>query len=98
MDKTANFVARNGKIFEERIVQKEASNKKFGFLKETDPYHKYYLKKLDDYQQGKEEVPKPIQKQQEILNKPKCDNFVPGEPPKGYEFILDPPPFSALDL
>lgn len=48
IDKTANFVARNGKSFESRIRATEQGNIKFNFLKEDDPYHAYYLAKIKD--------------------------------------------------
>ena len=48
VDKTAGFVARNGKAFEARILEKNASSARFGFLKITNPYNRYYLKKIDE--------------------------------------------------
>jgi hypothetical protein len=45
-DKTAQFVARNGAEFEKRILANEATNQKFNFLKEGDPYNAYYRKQV----------------------------------------------------
>ena len=43
IDKTAQFVAKNGKSFEERIKDsKDGSTDKFNFLKPFDPFHAYY--------------------------------------------------------
>jgi splicing factor 3A subunit 1 len=42
VDKTAQFVARNGIEFEKRILANEKNNVKFNFLTSTDPYHAYY--------------------------------------------------------
>lgn len=42
VDKTAQFVARNGVEFEKRILANEKNNVKFNFLNPTDPYHAYY--------------------------------------------------------
>lgn len=42
VDKTAQFVARNGTEFEKRILANEKNNVKFNFLTPTDPYHAYY--------------------------------------------------------
>lgn len=43
VDKTAQFVAKNGKSFEQRILSSgEGKTAKFNFMKELDPYHAYY--------------------------------------------------------
>ena len=47
IDKTANFVARNGRQFEERIRENEKSNPRFCFLNPVDPYHAYYQHKIE---------------------------------------------------
>lgn len=100
VDKTANFVARNGKIFETKIQEKEVSNKKFYFLRSDDIYNKYYLKKIHDFTENKnlltsQEIAK---KQQEIFKKLIVQEFKPDKPPKQFEFITDPPSLSLLDL
>jgi len=60
VDKTAQFVARNGKSFEERIMKsEEGMTAKFSFLKAFDPYHAYYEQKIreaEDLINGKSEV------------------------------------------
>lgn len=54
VDKTAAYVAKNGKPFEGMILKLEANNPKFNFLKhEDDPYRPYYNKKLDELITGK---------------------------------------------
>lgn len=60
VDKTANFVARNGPEFEARIRQNEQNNPKFNFLNPGDPYHAYYQHKVNECRSGKsgdKEVP-----------------------------------------
>nr|XP_047137459.1 splicing factor 3A subunit 1-like [Hydra vulgaris] len=52
VDRTANFVARNGPEFEDRIRSNEATNPKFNFLNPNDPYYAYYLHKLKEYREG----------------------------------------------
>ena len=52
VEKTASFVARNGEQFEQKIKQNEMNNSKFNFLKEEDPYHLYYKKKVKDFSEG----------------------------------------------
>ena len=46
VEKTAQFVARNGENFEHKIRQNESQNPKFNFLKDEDPYHGYYRHKV----------------------------------------------------
>ena len=47
VDKTAIFVARNGKSFEQRILgSSEGKTAKFNFMKDFDPYHAYYEFKI----------------------------------------------------
>ena len=47
VDKTAQFVARNGKSFENKILESsEGKTAKFNFMKAYDPYHAYYEKKI----------------------------------------------------
>ncbi|KAK4797221.1 hypothetical protein SAY86_029547 [Trapa natans] len=49
VDKTAQFVAKNGPEFERRIVQSNAGNPKFNFLNPSDPYHAYYQHRLSEF-------------------------------------------------
>ena len=46
VDKTAQFVAKNGPEFEKRILGSEKNNAKFNFLLPADPYHAYYQSKI----------------------------------------------------
>eukprot|EP00208_Stichococcus_sp_RCC1054_P004291 CAMPEP_0206141514 /NCGR_PEP_ID=MMETSP1473-20131121/13203_1 /ASSEMBLY_ACC=CAM_ASM_001109 /TAXON_ID=1461547 /ORGANISM="Stichococcus sp, Strain RCC1054" /LENGTH=517 /DNA_ID=CAMNT_0053536115 /DNA_START=340 /DNA_END=1890 /DNA_ORIENTATION=- len=52
VDKTAQFVAKNGVAFEKRIIESERENVKFNFLKTEDPYHAYYKYKVEEAQKG----------------------------------------------
>ncbi|KAK9807061.1 hypothetical protein WJX72_012308 [[Myrmecia] bisecta] len=52
VDKTANFVAKNGIVFEQRILANEANNAKFNFLRPADPYHAYYRYKVTEGQEA----------------------------------------------
>jgi splicing factor 3A subunit 1 len=46
-DKTAQFVAKNGKSFEQKILgSNEGKTPKFNFMKIIDPYHAYYEMKI----------------------------------------------------
>lgn len=47
VDKTATFVARNGKSFEQKILSSaEGKTPKFNFMRPFDPYHAYYEYKI----------------------------------------------------
>lgn len=48
VDKTAQFVAKNGPEFEKRIIANNAGNVKFNFLNASDPYHAYYQHRLSE--------------------------------------------------
>eukprot|EP00227_Mantoniella_beaufortii_P014655 CAMPEP_0197580024 /NCGR_PEP_ID=MMETSP1326-20131121/3912_1 /TAXON_ID=1155430 /ORGANISM="Genus nov. species nov., Strain RCC2288" /LENGTH=321 /DNA_ID=CAMNT_0043143659 /DNA_START=188 /DNA_END=1149 /DNA_ORIENTATION=+ len=51
VDKTAQFVARNGPEFEKRILGSEKNNTKFNFLLTSDPYNAYYKSKIAAFQE-----------------------------------------------
>ncbi|KAH6776204.1 SWAP domain-containing protein / ubiquitin family protein [Perilla frutescens var. hirtella] len=48
VDKTAQFVAKNGPEFEKRIIANNEGNAKFNFLRSSDPYHAYYQHRLSE--------------------------------------------------
>lgn len=53
VDKTAMFVAKNGKSFETRILNSgEGKTAKFNFLKAYDPYNAYYEMKIREFEEG----------------------------------------------
>lgn len=49
VDKTAQFVAKNGPEFEKRILANEKNNVKFNFLNATDYYHAYYQHRVNEF-------------------------------------------------
>merc|ERR1712113_893270 len=49
IDKTAQFVSKNGTTFEQKILAQQSKNAKFNFLKAQDPYHTYYLDKENNF-------------------------------------------------
>ena len=49
VDKTSQFVAKNGPEFEKRIIGSNAGNPKFNFLISSDPYHAYYQHRLAEF-------------------------------------------------
>jgi splicing factor 3A subunit 1 len=47
VDKTAAFVAKHGKSFEDKILgSAEGKTPKFNFMRPLDPYHAYYEHKI----------------------------------------------------
>ena len=50
VDKTASYVAKNGRSFEDIVFSKDKS--RFGFLKPGDKHYNYYLHKLNIYMTG----------------------------------------------
>eukprot|EP01066_Platyproteum_vivax_P015552 Platyproteum_vivax@DN6860_c0_g1_i2.p1 len=63
IDKTAEYVAKNGPEFEARL-RDDQNKQKFSFLMPTNPYRPYYEAKIKEFQGGgavkKPEVPKAI--------------------------------------
>ncbi|RHY21520.1 hypothetical protein DYB32_009792 [Aphanomyces invadans] len=49
VDKTAQFVARNGRSFERKIAG-EVASAKFSFLRASDPYNAYYEHKVSEFE------------------------------------------------
>lgn len=49
IEKLAAYVVKNGKSFEDKILEKERHNARFSFLFPHDPYHPYYEKRLEEY-------------------------------------------------
>ncbi|KAL2524697.1 putative splicing factor 3A subunit 1 [Abeliophyllum distichum] len=48
VDKTTQFVVKNGPEFEKRIIANNEGNAKFNFLRASDPYHAYYQHRLSE--------------------------------------------------
>ena len=48
IEKTSQFVRKNGRNFEEKLKEKEKGNPKFSFLNPIDPYHSFYTLLLED--------------------------------------------------
>ncbi|KAG9448518.1 hypothetical protein H6P81_008483 [Aristolochia fimbriata] len=64
VDKTAQFVAKNGPEFEKRILANNAGNAKFNFLSSSDPYHAYYQHRMSEFRaqlQSSAQQPAPSQ-------------------------------------
>ncbi|KAJ3213396.1 hypothetical protein HDU67_002928 [Dinochytrium kinnereticum] len=100
VDKTANYVAKNGGQFEERIREDRKHDQKFSFLNPNDPYRAYYDMKVKEAKEGnveakKEDVEKTKEKET-ALPKPDAKPIMKEPPP--YDFIAEMPNISAQDL
>uniref|UniRef100_A0A0D6QZE4 Splicing factor 3A subunit 1 n=1 Tax=Araucaria cunninghamii TaxID=56994 RepID=A0A0D6QZE4_ARACU len=95
VDKTAQFVARNGPEFEKRILANEKNNAKFNFLNPSDPYHAYYQHRVSEFRQQLQ-APAPPAPPPETPAAPAADGVgepvKPPEPPvKPVARVLQPP-------
>ncbi|KAJ1512771.1 hypothetical protein HMI54_007772 [Coelomomyces lativittatus] len=112
VDKTANFVARNGIQFEEKIRENEKNNSKFYFLNPKDPYHAYYQWKLVEYKEGGAQLPLSASTAASLQQDSKVEDSMghTGPPsqslptivvtppaPRPLEFMIDIPPMSSQD-
>ncbi|OQR97222.1 splicing factor 3 subunit [Achlya hypogyna] len=67
VDKTAQFVAKNGRAFERKIAG-EVISAKFSFLKPGDPYNAYYEHKVSEFENAlnePEKLPEPEKPKEE---------------------------------
>lgn len=66
VDKTAEYVAKNGDKFEVTIILKHLSDSKFGFLHPWNQYNHYYKTKVSEFKEtvkaAQENVPTNMQK------------------------------------
>ena len=99
VEKTAQFVARNGPEFEARILEKEANNPKFGFLVPQNPYHAFYRKRVNAIRVGEGLAPVPEAKPKPAPP-PKTVSEELGIPPPERELytVHVPEGLSSLDL
>ncbi|XP_028796540.1 probable splicing factor 3A subunit 1 [Neltuma alba] len=72
VDKTAQFVAKNGPEFEKRIIANNTGNVKFNFLNSSDPYHAYYQHRLAEFraQNQSSTLQSPLQPVDSALSEP----------------------------
>uniref|UniRef100_A0ACD5VU18 Uncharacterized protein n=1 Tax=Avena sativa TaxID=4498 RepID=A0ACD5VU18_AVESA len=53
VEKIVEFIIRNGKEFEEKLIAQDRMTGRFAFLLPNNPYHSYYLKVLQETQESK---------------------------------------------
>ncbi|XP_042020999.1 probable splicing factor 3A subunit 1 [Salvia splendens] len=101
VDKTAQFVAKNGPEFEKRIIANNEGNAKFNFLRASDPYHAYYQHRLAESRaQNQASATQPPQSEpapESVSSTPAADaNDASAKPDPAAQFrtvrkVLDPP-------
>ncbi|CCH43220.1 Splicing factor 3 subunit 1 [Wickerhamomyces ciferrii] len=92
--KTANYVYRNGKQFENKIRENESNNKNFTFVNENDPYNQYYQFVLENIESFIEvDDAKGADNDEKVQNIE--DQF---EKPLDLDFIIELPPITVKDL
>merc|ERR1712232_747373 len=114
IDKTAQFVAKCGPEFEQRVLR-EQNHTKFAFLLPSNPYRNYYEQKVKEFKTGvveeqKPEVPQAIidQKAKEEEKKKKKEQMKMGtmgekkkkaaKPPPPDQFVVNHPYIAAMDM
>ena len=98
IEKTATYVARTNKDFEERIRENERTSPKFAFLNPLDPYFRYYEWRLADLQSsGPQRSSTAAPPYTRIATPQSTKPAGPPEPPP-YLFSGTLPPISAQDL
>uniref|UniRef100_A0A0D9V4K6 SURP motif domain-containing protein n=1 Tax=Leersia perrieri TaxID=77586 RepID=A0A0D9V4K6_9ORYZ len=53
MEKIVEFILRNGKEFEGKLIEQDRTTGRFPFLLPSNPYHSYYLKILNETKESK---------------------------------------------
>lgn len=106
IDKTAEFVARNGVAFEAKIREQERLNPKFAFLNSGDAYHTYFRLQIRAAAERKHDAPGPADKDRAasavraalLADKSNTAKKTEPERPLPHEFSLEFPSTAAVDL
>lgn len=99
IEKTAQYVAKHGVAFEQKIKAKESSNSKFLFLNSQDPYNAYYHYVIDTFR-SKEQLPI-LQEKREVSVIPEIRTRKQDSADENDESMVipeDPQPFSVLHI
>lgn len=105
IDKTADFVARNGPAFEHKILSNEKQSATFSFLLPTDPFHAYYKRRIQELkgllpgQDGAEAASISALPTKKTVAEKEAKPAKPLKAPEPEEWIIDIPELlTALDL
>lgn len=107
IDKTAEFVARNGVAFEAKIREQERMNPKFAFLHKADAYYGYFRMQIRAATEKKEQPDAQDEKDSgaaaavhAALHADRAQHTVSAEPPRPepHRFTLEFPSMAASEL
>ncbi|AAW40714.1 hypothetical protein CNBA0990 [Cryptococcus deneoformans B-3501A] len=100
VDKTAIHISKSPTplLLEEKIREHQKTDPKFAFLNDADPYHQYYRYMIVKSQEDAEDAAKGIVKPQEEKKMEKKDEGPKATEPKPWEFKVDLPGVTAMDL
>jgi splicing factor 3A subunit 1 len=101
VDKTANHIAKSPTpaLLEDKIREHQKTDPKFAFLNDEDPYHQYYRYMIEKTREDAEDAakgltPTPAPEQRKVEK----EETVNAYEPKGFEFKVDLPGVTAMDL
>ena len=99
IDKVAPFVAQRGPGFEQRLKEDEKNKSlKLSFLNKTDPFHQYYLRRIDDYLSGKATADVDAKADDRKVTETSRETRQEATPVPEFRFSATLPPISAQDL
>jgi splicing factor 3A subunit 1 len=97
VERTAGYVARNGRPFEDRIREQQAANHKFSFLNPNDAYAAFYQWRLEEIKDGRGTTVAAGPVGDSGASKEPEKAKGPAQPPE-FHFSARMPNISALDL
>lgn len=97
VERTAGYVARNGRAFEDRIRDRESSNPKFSFLNPNDAYAPFYQWRLTEIKDGRGTTVSAGPVGESAATKEPEKPKGPAQPPE-FHFSARMPNISAQDL
>ncbi|WWC61631.1 uncharacterized protein I303_104215 [Kwoniella dejecticola CBS 10117] len=102
VDKTANHISKSPTplLLEEKIREHQKADPKFAFLNDADPYHQYYRYMLAKVKEDADDAAAglststPVPEDQKV----KKEEVINAYEPKPWEFLVDLPGVTAMDL
>ncbi|WWC70432.1 uncharacterized protein I206_104383 [Kwoniella pini CBS 10737] len=102
VDKTANHISKSPTplLLEEKIREHQKADPKFAFLNDADPYHQYYRYMLVKVKEDADDTAAGISTSTPIPEdqKVKKEDVINAYEPKSWEFLVDLPGVTAMDL
>ncbi|WWC89581.1 uncharacterized protein L201_004506 [Kwoniella dendrophila CBS 6074] len=103
VDKTANHISKSPTplLLEEKIREHQKNDPKFAFLNDADPYHQYYRYMLVKVKEDADDAAAGLTTSAPITEdskKDKKEDIINAYEPKPWEFLVDLPGVTAMDL